>query len=363
MIRDNLESSLAENIDLIQDFSMCNSNVKLDPNSFCAVRRSNDLSNYIINYPFYSNVDLGVLVIKKLTLKMSEVIEKYKAHESEGIRSIDVFSYSFYFDKSATFSGVNLTVQTQYAHIIGNKTVNLKGKDGEEFKDEKAKDGVQDGSNGEDGKPGNPGKAGGNFYLDFKNGTATGKLLIDVSGGNGGKGQDGGDGKDGEDGKEGNYDLVNDRYKGCLVSRRKMGKNDKNGIEKVTHFLRSAGTLNGQFLETYRSEGTPGQNGGDAGRPGIGGKGACPGTAIVKSYIDNSFLNFDKIVRSGEDGENGKAGKVGKGGKYGKSWQGRYVNELFMPCLREDAKDISETSRSGDVVEESFAKVSTNYLG
>ena len=195
--------------------------------------------------------------------------------------------------------------------------VSLKGQDGEEIAPAKAENGCEIGDNGHDGQPGSPGKPGGNFYLRFKQKSDSGKLQIDVSGGDGGNGQDGGDGQKGEDGQDGDYNMVYKRKEECLVSRTKRKFKDRSGKGKFIHAIKTIGTFNGQFYEIYRSRGTDGQRGGKGGRPGIGGKGAYPGKISINNHSQISFKTAIKRTH-GKCGIPGSHGKTGQNGNPGK---------------------------------------------
>ena len=89
---------------------------------------------------------------------------------------------------------------------------------------------------------------------------------------------------------------------------------EKSNGEKVIHALKTVGTVNGQFVEIYRSKGTAGQKGGDRGRPGIGGKGAKPGRVSISDNSPIFLITADK----GANGTNGNFGKPGSDGRPGR---------------------------------------------
>ena len=299
---------------MLKFFTIYNNEVRLDPSNFNEVRQVHKLCNFLNGASIDSSIIDGVLVIKHCILRMSDVTNEYYANPDKKVHSIDIFCYCFYFDANVTFPSINLSIQTQHVHIQDDRKVSLKGQDGEEIVPAKAENGFESGSNGYNGQPGSPGKPGGNFNLKFKHGTSSGNLSIDVSGGDGSNGQDGGSGQKGEDGKDGNLDLVKERKEECLVSRTMRGLVDRSNGGKVIHALKTVGTVNGQFVEIYRSKGTAGQKGGDRGRPGIGGKGARKGRVSIS---DNSPI-FLITAEKGNNGKNGNFGKSGSDGKPGR---------------------------------------------
>ena len=61
---------------------------------------------------------------------MSDIQKEYNAYQNKGIDSINIFSYSFYFDVDAKFPGINLTIQTYHVHVYKDRFVFLNGENG-----------------------------------------------------------------------------------------------------------------------------------------------------------------------------------------------------------------------------------------
>ena len=194
---------LKTNISLLKFFKKINSSISYDLNAMNNTYKLRIICKTILRTFDDPKVIKNVLVIKKPVVRMSEIKEEFK-NKKDSIHSIDICSYSIYFDRSVTFSGKNLCIQTRYVHAHKARKVDLKGEKGKEHDIKRAEDGIEYGNAGYDGKPGNPGKPGGSFYLNFKQGTAQKKLTIDVSGGDGGEGQYGGHGHKGKPGKDAN---------------------------------------------------------------------------------------------------------------------------------------------------------------
>ncbi len=87
----------------------------------------------------------------------------------------------------------------------------------------------------------------------------SGKLTVDVRGGDGGAGQNGGDGKNGKKGENAiNVREVEDRKKIYLVDRVQYNFSDKETSEQVSQVFKTVATFNSQMLETYQAVGEKG---------------------------------------------------------------------------------------------------------
>ena len=191
---------LQTNISLLNFFSGIYSHIALNQGIFKQLKKPEKLCKKLLSSSNKSKILDGVLTIKRPFLKMSKVKKEFLIKKEHNFHSINIYSYSFYFDSDAEFPGKNLCIQTQYVHVQKDLRIDLQGEEGEEINKDRANDGEEDGESGQDGMPGRPGKPGGNFFLSFKQSTATGTLEIDVRGGKGSKGQNGGNGKRGKDG-------------------------------------------------------------------------------------------------------------------------------------------------------------------
>ena len=261
---------------------------------------------------------------------------------------------SFYYPVTSALKGINLTIIAPNWKIIGQRTIDLSGKEGisilskasngYSYENAEEDDKVnmygagKDGTRGTDGVPGNPGTSGGSFKGIGKKFVNLQSLTINVSGGDGGRGQDGGNGGNGTNGNSGNNKLLEEPLQICFQPPRKeLGFADKSYGEGAVHAVRKLGTFNSQFLETYTSRGMDGGAGGNAGAGGAGGIGGLPGSAKIITYAENlkkDALNYYCVNQKGEEGESGIAGNIGIGGDNGITYTRQYINEEIFPAFR-----------------------------
>jgi hypothetical protein len=118
---------------------------------------------------------------------------------SETARTLRMYGgHTLLVDSNFKSPGTNVVFAAPTWRVLGEKSINLQGNQGDHHNPDLASD-------GNPGLPGRPGKNGGNFYGIQQEyfSTSKGRLTIDVSGGKGGKGQAGGHGRKGSDGEEG----------------------------------------------------------------------------------------------------------------------------------------------------------------
>lgn len=237
-----------------------------------------------------------------------------------GISKVSVYSLNnLFIDEDINAPGISLTLLSPQWHIVGSKTISLKGNPGTKHLGKPATEGRK----GKDGLPGFPGYNGGHFFGRGKEFYNLSFLSIDVSGGQGGKGQKGGEGLKGESGRIGAFLDVKNREKHTLIER----YTTEGGFieEWGKYFL----TFNGKFQEVYQS-GQLAQIGGNAGKGGIGGMGGNAGCLSFQNLSpENGFKN------NGMRGIDGKPGIPGEGGKInGPAYRGVYINEIVAPGVR-----------------------------
>ena len=156
------------NISLIDFFSLKYSHFGLSKDIFDQLDKPENLCETILSSSEEPKILNKVLTIERPIVTMSKIKSEVLLKSKCDFHSINILSYSLYFDSDATFPGKNLCIQTQYAHVCNDIKVDLKGENGEIVNIQKAEDGIENGSSGQDGTPGHPGKPGGSFYLTSK---------------------------------------------------------------------------------------------------------------------------------------------------------------------------------------------------
>lgn len=171
--------------------------------------------------------------------------------------------------------------------IVGKRKIILNGSSPEPHKDNKARDGNQNGNkNGVRGKAGLPGGPSGSFYGIGELFISGENLQIHANGGNGGDGQNGGDGAKGK--KPRNFqetDNIPEKYMKRIF---RLVENDK------IYYQRS--NISGKY-----------SFGGRGGDGGIGGRGNKKGDVQLIGLKNPTGINV--IARSGSDGLDGIGGK------------------------------------------------------
>lgn len=134
------------------------------------------------------------LVVKGYNVKISDVIPLI---ESNGKKYIHVFAINNLFidaDIIAIGQKIQLSFIAPTWYVIGNRQINLSGKDGESHSESRAADANNNELDGKNGLPGNPGGSAGHFAGIGKQFFDANNLQINISGGRGGDGQHGGNG-------------------------------------------------------------------------------------------------------------------------------------------------------------------------
>lgn len=222
-------------------------------------------------------------------------------------------------DNDLALPGVSVLLDAPYFTMRKNYTLSLEGKAAPTLtmKEKKASNGNNPSEKGEDGAPGKPGQSGGSLYITTDHVHTNGKLMIKLSGGNGGSGQNGGDGKKGKKGQDGKITNIKKRE----AKKRRVP-------EGVFGKARSFFTSTTHWRTHYIDEGQPGGRGGNAGAGGAEGLGGKKGTFTFtgdEGLAKKSKENIIEIAMDGKNGESGTDGKPGRGGKYGKDAKGIFV--------------------------------------
>ncbi|KAM3146064.1 hypothetical protein pb186bvf_001721 [Paramecium bursaria] len=282
--------------------------------------------------------DITNMQIRKITFYIQNVsiqshpnYQKYLS-QFDGIDIIFICTLIvFNLDKDLILPGVSIYLNTYYFISEPNKklSINLKGKDGQGLpKAGQSKTNPQD---GEEGQIGNDGGNGGHLHIEAQQfDIDVHKLTINVSGGNGGKGQEGGDGIKGKNGNDG--EKINDlnRKKHKILEQRELQQS----------VLENYGTFSNTYLRIYKSNGSPGLEGGNAGAGGLGGVGGKAGTIKIGQQ-----LLIKKIIQDGEFGPNGQDGIPGEGGQIGRSFLRKYNIVKSFGALRQH-ENLKEDIRS-----------------
>lgn len=225
-------------------------------------------------------------------VKISDVVKMECWKDSTDV--VVFASDTLFIDKDMNKSGkpTRITFIAPKWIVIGKRTINLNGKNAEDYDDD-ADDGTQDGNHrdGDDGEPGLNGGPAGHFagiggeFIDTEN------LKMKVNGGNGGNGQDGGNGADGIDADElavGDYDMFPDvkwKDKGYEVTGMNRPPNDPDPFSKW-------------FRVITRSKNGPG-NGGDGGRVGNGGN---AGFVKILPFTEKAADDLSKMTVKKSEG-------------------------------------------------------------
>lgn len=279
----------------------------------------------------------GHLTFSGNIIGTSDIQTSIKEKNNPNLLQISVYALKYLLiDSDIERAGCNIAIASPFCKIVGERCIDLQGKNGDQISPSRA----LDGENGEDGpgkpgasgNPGNPGQSGGIFYGIVGDIYNEENLTIIVSGGTGGKGQDGGDGGTGSDGIDGNLTDVVKRKVDALDREEKIKTKDMGFFKRLVN---SNFATNDHTRKFYKS-GEEGEKGGDAGAGGKGGIGGKEGSVI---FHDTSLILQDKrapniqklslkqICEKGEPGSAGNHGEPGKGGKDGKIVKGIYIDK------------------------------------
>ncbi|KAM3128150.1 hypothetical protein pb186bvf_019749 [Paramecium bursaria] len=283
---------------------------------------------------FFTNKDVRIiqnqLYINCASITLSELKSIYNSNRN--IQEIYIQSHcQFVVECDIEMPGVHVFIKCTYFSVVKQSLINLKGQPGQSIS-EQARSGDEKNIHGDVGQDGNQGEAGGIFYVDAQKYFSIEKLIIDISGGDGGNGQDGGDGLNGNDGENGKAEEVEQRLKECEVEVQQQQYH----IVDIFHYY-------------YLSSGKPGGIGGDSGCGGIGGQSGAKGVvhfhylqAINQIIIDNSKI-----------GLNGKNGKPGSGGQNGLDYVGLYQDfkSKASQAYKKGAKDFVSYMSDQEIIE------------
>lgn len=189
-----------------------------------------NLDNYIksateISAAPKTKMESGKLIIEGYHIKTSQTdseIQKYSNFTSIELRALHTITIdNDLADTNSPCAGklhsVNLSLIAPTVEVIGDRTIDLSGKDGvclpKAKTGAKGKDGPSvgeatpgnkgsDGEHGEHGLPGESGGSAGNLFIVCDELLNKEHLQVKLNGGNGAKGQDGGDGGRGGDGSD-----------------------------------------------------------------------------------------------------------------------------------------------------------------
>ncbi len=221
------------------------------------------------------------LVLKGSVIGVSDVESTL---QGRFVSSIDLYSfYGLIVDRDMDYPGVHLTLAGPYWWINGDRTINLRGKDG--------------------AQTGDPGENGGNF-IGIAQGVKGGHLTLNITGGNGATGIYG---------TNGNIREVEQQLERVRRSREEI--TNISGIQRDF-------TLNRNFRETYRSGEyhTLGGNGGN------------------KGYTSVSPLLEDHITLAQQETKNGQDGR-----QIGRVYRGIRINQYPMSHWRKGLANSQET--------------------
>ncbi|XP_055297177.1 uncharacterized protein LOC129565888 [Sitodiplosis mosellana] len=241
------------------------------------------------------------LVIKGYNVKISDVIEMNlpKIH-------IEVFALNNLFidvDIIKTGQDAQVSLIALKWFIIGDRQINLNGKDGEPYLESPAE-------TSKDGIPGRPGGAAGNFFGIGKKCFCDKNLKIYLNGGKGGPGQAGAKGADGIKGEPAptpSFFMVNpwgNKYQNDRKIRFDFGIFGKHSYDVV---------------------GKTGTEPGDGGKGGHGGYGSNAGKYKI--------LFFDREPNFSISQEPGHCGCAGKGGNGGSPAENDVVEAEYIHVL------------------------------
>jgi len=331
-----------------------------------------DVVNHIFashNYG-YKNRDLEV---SGNVINLSE-IKNYIEKNHYTIARIVINAYdSMIFDTNIKLPGADMIIYAPNWQIKDRSIkIDLRGEEGLRYF-EPAEDGqgwsdglytpCWHGIPGKDGLPGRAGMNGGSFKIMTTNVETYGdrKLIINVSGGNGGRGQNGGNGNDGmptESNSIRNWDnelKFNDSGYTDLIDIGRTSYYMKHPLvkgltknktlsEACTDFnFANERQHNEYVLYTYVRMGYPG---GEGGVGGVGGKGGNLGSVMVNEEI-RQLVNIKIIQETGAPGKPGNPGLCGNFGKYSDVLYdvvyGQYANkyeELVASFKGYDNKEI-----------------------
>lgn len=270
----------------------------------------------IRSFPRKSKAIIKGSIIGTSDIQKEIKLENVSKLEAWGLNSLII-------DQDITAPGTSIVFISPFWVVIGDRTINLKGRDGSLSEPQAL--------SGKDGKPGKPGQCGGNFYGFMNEFYNSKNLTIEISGGKGGNGQDGGNGRDGTDGKI--EDVLN-RVKGTLYSTSSYEAN----LE--------AEQQPSAYRKVYRSGGQ-GEKGGNAGAGGIGGYAGLVFLYTLEGKKVTSNIKIRAML-----GASGRPGIPGKGGKHGKVFEGVYIekNPLAPNRTSEFLKEAAITTGATGVL-------------
>ncbi|GBN91149.1 hypothetical protein AVEN_186955-1, partial [Araneus ventricosus] len=205
-------------------------------------------------------------------------------------------------DLSFSGKGTSVAVIAPKWEVIGSRSIDLRGADGDPNSDSKAKTGV----NGTPGKPGGSGESFFGIGADFVSGM---NLTINSNGGTGSRGQDGGDGAAGVPGSDAKSPSDSDPscQKGYVLGLKCEEMKGRHSVVGSDGMVYSEAP--------YKIYGLPGGRGGNGGDGGKGAKGGDPGNITILEL--NQPSEITKLTTRGKEGEDGKAGAGAEGGKNG----------------------------------------------
>lgn len=174
-------------------------NIQLNP---FKLRSLETILKQTLNHdPITSELSTERFVAKGHNVKISDIHRIFEEKANPfGVKYIEVFAMNnLFIDADINLIGkkVQLSFIAPTWYVIGDRKINLNGKDGVSHSESKAADwrgGSQFKIYGENGLPGLPGGPAGHFIGIGKKFFNANKLEIHISGGNGSAGQDGGNG-------------------------------------------------------------------------------------------------------------------------------------------------------------------------
>ncbi|XP_055303228.1 uncharacterized protein LOC129568912 [Sitodiplosis mosellana] len=239
-------------------------------------------------------------------------------------------------DINKTGQKLQLSLIAPTWHVIGDRQINLEGKDAEPHPEPKAEDGKigRYEIDGKNGLPGKPGGAAGHFMGIGNNFFNMENLQINIGGGKGGAGQHGGNGADAKKGDDPE-----------IPAFKSFGA-DFNGLIRSSRFKWCK--VPPFFGVEYNVKGTDGLKAGKGGNGGVGGYGGMPGENFIAGF--DNHPGIDVLNNRGDSGADGKGGKGGKEATKGTNVAAQYVFLVvgFLNLNRKDSPKMAiEAGESG----------------
>ncbi|KAM3129410.1 hypothetical protein pb186bvf_018484 [Paramecium bursaria] len=320
-------------IEKYQKYLQVFQNLKLFQNqdNLFQINRWDNILQIIEHYDDYISDDTLYIICARFSTKQLQLLYQHYQQKKMNFHQVFIFSL-FYFaaNEDIKMPGISVYIYTYCFEVLKQIQFDLSGADGFSYMD-KAQNGkndqnkVDDELDGQNGNDGEHGQNGGSFLLNSRIHNNFQKIEFHLRGGSGGKGQDGGDGADGLNGRDALRDQVDQKNYDYICDVEPVGTIGRKIVQNLL-------TFNSTLMIIFRSEGTLGQKGGNAGCGGFGGYKGEDGIF----YISKSFVGSVKYKnQTTVDGENGQSGRPGKGGMNGRDYEGQYEGVFVLGDCRD----------------------------